>query len=189
MTYRMSYVTVFCVLTAVTAAADDKKPATVQKVRHSITGLFSKDREADLRESLKELPEIKLVSIDFEKAEATFEYDPAKAFPGTKPDKIVEQFDNKLRTASRHTLGVKPLWAGPVEKLKRVEIVVAGLDCKACSLGAYEAVYKLPGVERATVNFKQGRMVAHIDPEQTDKTRLEDALMRRGVTIPGRKKK
>ena len=41
--------------------------------------------------------------------------------------------------------------AVPLAKLKLIEIPVGGLDCKACSLAAYEAIYKIEGVERVTV--------------------------------------
>ena len=152
-------------------------------IKHQITGLFSADREQDLREAFKALPEIKLISIDLKTAEASVEYDAAKAFPGAKPEQIVEQFDNRLRNASRHTFGVKPLRTIDVEKLKLVEIPVAGLDCKACCLGAYEAIYRLPGVEVATASFKVGLVTALIDPEKVDRPTLEAALKQRGVQV------
>jgi copper chaperone CopZ len=151
--------------------------------RHRITGLFSPDRVADLRETFERLPDIKLVDLDYETAEATLEYVPAKAFPGTKPDEIVKRLDERLRTASSHTFGVLPLSGVPREKLKRVEISVVGLDCKGCSLAAYEAVYKLDGVERATVSFKEGRVTALVDPDRADRARLEEALKKKGVRL------
>lgn len=152
-------------------------------VKHQITGLFMKEREQDLREAVEKIPNVKLVSIDFANAEAAFEYDPAQAFPGAKPDQIVQRFDNLLKNASTHTFGIKPLRSVPMEKLQLIEISVGGLDCKACSLAAYEAVYKLPGVERATASFREGRVTALIDPEQTNRARLEEALKKRGVQV------
>jgi copper chaperone CopZ len=152
-------------------------------IKHQITGLFMKEREQDLREAVAKIPHVKLVSIDFANAEATFEYDPAQAFPGAKPGQIVERFDTLLRNASTHTFGVKPLRSASLEKLKLIEISVAGLDCKACSLAAYEAIYKLPGVERATASFREGRVTALVDPDQIDRTRLEEALKKRGVQV------
>ena len=64
-----------------------------------------------------------------------------------------------------------------------VEIPVVGLDCKACCLAAYEAIYKLEGVERATASFKDGLVTAWIDSEKTDRTKLEAALKQRNVTL------
>jgi copper chaperone CopZ len=158
-------------------------PAADQTVTHRITGLFMPTREADLRSALETMPGIEMVRLHFDYAEATFTYDPAKAFPGAKPADIIKRFDEKLRSASRHTLGVQPLTTTPKNKLKRIEIPVAGLDCKACCLAAYECIYKLEGVEQATASFKEGRVTALIDPEKTNRATLESALKGRSVTV------
>jgi len=159
--------------------ADDAAPP----IKHQITGLFATDREADLREACAELPNIKLISIDFANAEATFAYDAKKAFPGAKPDQIVQRLDNLLRQASRGTFGAKPLRTLPLDKLQAIEIGVAGLDCKACALAAYESVYKLEGVERATASFRAGKVTALIDPTKTERSKLAAALRLRGVAV------
>lgn len=178
---------VVCVLFASTAFSDDKpdstKPEAPKPVKHQITGLFSKDRIDDLKETMKSIPEIALVEVDFASAEASFVYDAPKVFPGAKPEQIVERFDNMLKQASRHTFGVKPLRTLPMDKLKLIEIPIGGLDCKGCCLGAYDAIYRLPGVERATASFRDGIATALIDPEKTDRTELEMALKQRGVEI------
>jgi hypothetical protein len=70
-----------------------------------------------------------------------------------------------------------------VDTLKLIEIPVAGLDCKACCLAAYESIYKLDGVERATASFREGRVTALVDPEKIDRSKLEDALKKRGVQL------
>jgi copper chaperone CopZ len=153
-------------------------------VKYQVTGLFAPDRVQDLREAVAGIPQVKLVGVDFKTAEATFEFDPAKAFPGAKPTEVMPRLDNLVRSASQHTFGVKPLCNVPVEKLKLVEIRVAGLDCKGCALAAYEAVAKLEGVERATASFREGRVTALIDPEKTDRAKLEAALKQHGVEVP-----
>lgn len=172
----------YLLLMATFAAADDK-PAPAQAIKHQVTGLFMKEREQDLREAVGKMPKIKLVAIDFDNAEATFDYDPAQAFPGAKPEQIIERFHGALQSASNHTFGIKPLRTVPLEKLKLVEISVAGLDCKACCLAAYESVYKLDGVERATASFREGRVTVLIEPQKTDRGKLEDALKKRGVQL------
>src|SRR5262249_16441621 len=96
---------------------------------------------------------------------------------------VNQRFENLLRTASGHTFAIKPLRTIPLDKLQLIEIPVAGLDCKACSLAAYEAIYKLEGVERATASFREGRVTALIDPTKTDRTKLEAALKKRGVEV------
>jgi hypothetical protein len=166
------------------AASADEPPAEPAPVKHRITGLFSPDRQADLREVVATLPELKLVSIDFENAEATFIYDAKRAFPGAKPEQIVERLDNLLRSASYHTFGAAPLSTTPQDQLTRIEIPVAGLDCKGCCLAAYEAIYKLDGVVQATASFKQGRVIARVDATKTDRAALETALKKKGVELP-----
>ena len=150
---------------------------------HQVTGLFMKERAQDLRELFRKILQVKLVDIDFEKAEATFEYDPSELVPKGKPEQVLQKLDNLVRMESRGTFGVKPRSTLPQEKLKLIVIPVAGLDCKACSLAAYEAVYKLEGVERATASFRDGHVTALIDPDKADRARLEAALKKKGVEI------
>src|SRR5947209_15107572 len=97
-------------------------PVSAETVKHQVTGLFMKEREQDLREAVEKIPQVKLVRVDFANAEATFEYDPAKAFPGAKPEQIVERFDQVLRKASGHTFGIKPLRTAPLDRLRLIEI-------------------------------------------------------------------
>ena len=154
-----------------------------ENVTHRITGLFSPQREAALRAAMEKLPGVKLVSVDFEHAEAVFAYDAAVAFKGTKPEKVVERFNDLLRGATRHTIGIAPLEATPKDKLARIEIAVAGCDCPACGLAAYESISKIAGVAAATVDFKDGRIVALVDAEKTNRAALEAALKKRGVEM------
>jgi copper chaperone CopZ len=161
----------------------DEKPAQPQTVVHRVTGLFDSKREAELRMTLANVPDVELVSIDFEHAEGIFRYDAAKAFPGTKPEDVIKRFDEKLRSVSAGTFGIKPLSTTPHEKLQRIEIPIIGLDCRACGLAAYEAVAKLDGVEQATASFHDGRVTALIDPEKTDRAKLETALKEKRVTL------
>lgn len=165
-------------LPIVTVAAEPPPPVT-----HQVTGLFSPDREEDLREVVEKLPDIKLISIDFKKSEASFIYDAQKVFPNATPEQVIERFDNLLRSASRQTFGIKPLCTTPRDKLELIEIRVVGLDCKGCCLAAYEAIFRIVGVEQATASFKDGWVTAWIHPELTDRAALEDALKKKGVTL------
>lgn len=169
---------------ALTPAAADDKPAKVERFAYRVTGLFSPDREKDLRAVFtEELPDITLVAVAFDDAEITVEFAPDKVFPGQKPERVVELVDQKLRTVTRGTFGVKPRRTVARDKLTQVVIPVAGLDCKACCLAAYEIVAKIDGVEQATASFKEGRVTALIDPAKTDRAALEDALRKRNVSV------
>jgi len=164
--------------------ADEDKPAESKLVKHQITGLFCPEREKDFEDLCqRKLARFKLVGIDYANAEATFDYDPAKEFPGATAEQVVERFDNEVRNASRHTFGAKALRTTPKEKLQLVEFSIVGLDCKACSLAVYEMLYRLKGVEQATASFKLGKATALVDPEKTDRATIEKVLKDRGVTV------
>lgn len=156
-----------------------------ETVTHRVTGLFSREREADLREAVKKLEEVEVASIDFERGEAAFTYDPAKLFKGVKEKDRVQRFDQLLRQASSSTFGIRPRCETPWEKLTLVEIPVAGLDCKGCELSAYEVVAKLEGVEQATASFKEGKVTARIDSAKTSREVLVDALKKRNIAVKG----
>jgi copper chaperone CopZ len=154
-----------------------------ENVTHRITGLFSPEREVDLREAAKQMEGVDVVSVDVARGEAVFAYDPAKLFKGVKEKDYVQRFDQLLRQASRHTFGARPRGDTPWEKLVRVEIPVTVLDCRGCELSAYEAVAKIDGVEQATAVSKDGKVVAMIDPAKTGRDALVDALKKRQVLI------
>ena len=180
--FRTSLTLVAWLLASTLTFAEDK-PSAPQEVKHQVTGLFCPERVEDLHKAAKQLTNIELVSVDYAKAEAVFRYDPAQVFNNATPEKTVEQFDNQLRNASRHTFGIKPLCTTPRDQLQFVEIPVVGLDCKACSLGAYEILYKLEGVEQATASFKTGLVTAWIHPSKTYRKTLEETLVKRNVTL------
>lgn len=166
--------------------AEDKPaapPAGPIEVKHQITGLFSKDREADLRATFDKIPELALVSVSFEQAEVVLRYDHQKLFKGVKPEEVIKRLDNTVRSNSHSTFGIKPLREKPLDQLTLVEIDVVGLDCKGCCWAAYQAISRMDGVERATASFKEGKVTAHIDPAKTNREALEAALKQRQVTL------
>ena len=173
---------ILCLLASPIFAADEK-PAEPQNFTHRITGLFAPSRETTLRTALETLPNVKLVSLDFEHAEGVFNYDPAVAFNGTKPEDITKRFDELLRNATRSTLGIAALITTPHDKLTRIDIPVISCDCQACALGIYEIIYKIEGVAAATVELKEGRVTALIESEKTSQLALEDALKKREVKL------
>jgi copper chaperone CopZ len=180
---RLNLVAALIVFLPALAAADDEPAPQPERFTYRVLGLFSKDREADLREGFQEIPDIKLVSIAFEDAEITVEFAPAKLFPGQKPERVAELVNDKVRQATHHTFGVKPRSTVPKDKLQEVVIPVGGLDCKACCLAAYEIVAQVDGVMQATASFKDGRVTAKFDPSKTDRAKLEEALRKRGVHV------
>lgn len=173
----------FIALLAISSPADEPPVTAARGVKHQVTGLFSRDRVDDLRQLFAKLPQFKLIEIDFDKAEITVDYDAEKEFAGATSEQVIERFDSLVRQASNHTFGIKPLCTLPNERLSFIEIGIVGLDCKACCLGAYKAIYRLPGVERATASFKERRVTAMIDSQKTNRAELETALKQRGVQL------
>jgi copper chaperone CopZ len=169
--------------TACAAIAVEVEGESPRPFKHRITGLFADSREPALRDALAQIPGIELVSLDLEEAEAVLEYDPAKLFPGAKPDQVTGRLDELLRSVSNHTLGVKPPRTLPLAKLQKVEIGVTGLDCEACSLALYEILDRLEGVELVKASFREGRVIAWIDATKTDRPKLVAALKRRHVVV------
>ena len=154
-----------------------------------VLGLFQPDRVDDLRETVASMPDFELADVEFESGEATFRFDAVALFGRNKtPDQIAENFSQRLRQISNGTFEALPVSAFPQEKQVEVKIPIAGLDCKGCSYGAYLAVHKLDGVERATASFRDGFVIAWIDPDKTNRAALEEALTNRRVTLRGTKK-
>jgi hypothetical protein len=142
------------------------------------------ERMDDFRRLLLQCPEAKLSKIDFQTATAAIDYAAdSDLFRDAKPEQIVERLNNRVRHLSGHTLGLKPLSAIPRDKLERVEIPIIGLDCKACSLAAYDILARAEGVEQATASFRDGLATAWIDPDKTNRAALKEALMQRGVSL------
>ena len=162
-----------------------KAEPKVERLTYRVVGLFSRDREKDLRAGFAELaPDFKLAAVNFDDAEITVEFAPAKLWPGQKPERVTELVNDRVRAATGHTFGVKPRRDVARDKLQTVTITAAGCDCKACNLAAYEIVANVDGVYQATASFKDGKVTALIDPAKTDKAKLEDALRKRGVDVP-----
>ncbi|MFT4637960.1 MAG: copper chaperone CopZ [Verrucomicrobiales bacterium] len=151
---------------------------------YRVLGLFQANCVDDLREVTEKVSGIALVKADYLTGITTFRMDAAKVFPDAKsPAQITENLRNKLNGASQGVFETHPLSSLPREKLKEVKIPIAGLDCKGCSYAAYLAVYKIEGVENATASFKEGLVIAWIDPSKTNHAALEEALTKRGVTL------
>lgn len=175
----VAMITAACTVAAAPAAG----PAKPQAATFHVTGLFERDREVALREAVAQIPSARLVSLDFDFAEATFDFDAAQAFPGMKPEKFAERFDQLVKTASDHTLGIQPRSATPRDKLARIEFFIEPLDCKACAFGVYGMISKVPGVEQTTVDMKEGRITCRIDAEKTNVDELKATLKKREVKV------
>lgn len=152
--------------------------------RFLLLGLFQPDRVEDLRQVIAAWEGVTLVQVDYDKAEARFKFEESVVFPNArKPDQVATQFNDRLRQLTRGTFEALPPSTFPEDQLQRIEIPIAGLDCKGCSFAAYLAVYRLEGVHRATASFHEGKVVAWIDPAKASRAALEAALTKKEVRI------
>jgi hypothetical protein len=156
--------------------------------KHRIIGLSEPSREQDLREQVKTMPGVELAALNFDTAEVTFSYDPAKLIPGYNSKKpptaeaITRRLEDLLRAASNGTFTLVPLSTLPADKLQKLEIQCGLLDCKGCRYGAYITIAKLDGVERSTIN-ESALLTAWIDPAKTNREALEAALKKGRVEL------
>lgn len=159
-----------------------------------VIGLSHAERVADFHKAVATLPELKLASLDAEKAAAVLVFDPPSLLgkPNPKPEelaeeKILERIDSLIAKASVRTFGVTKPTGIAEDKLTKLEIQVGVLDCKGCRYGTYIAIAKIDGVERATVNSDSRILTAWIDSTKTNKEALEAALKKGRVELPGHK--
>lgn len=155
---------------------------------YRVVGLSHVEREADFRKTVADVPELTLVSLDFEKAEATLRYDPAKLVPNSKPDqpvppdKVLEQIDKLVRQAATGSFNITARTADGAS-LAKLEIPIGVLDCKGCRYGAYLAIAKIEGVDRASIS-DGSVLTAWIDSKKTNRESLVEALKKARVEVP-----
>ena len=150
-------------------AADEPTPETI---KHRIIGLFEPARADHLRALFKDHPKVKLLSIDFTRAEGTFSYDP-KTCSETDIDQWIHA----------RTFRIRPASTTPADKLTTVEIAVLALDCKGCCFAMHNFLINEPGVEQATPHMEEGTITALIDPTKTNQAALETALKKSDVQL------
>jgi hypothetical protein len=164
-----------------------------EESRHRVFGLSDPSRELDLREQLKAVPEVELVAIDLETAEAIFRYDETKLLPDAKkpptPEAIAKRLDELVKTASKNpvsghvTFSLKPLSSVPKDQLQKIEIQLGLPDCKGCRYTAYLACAKLDGVENVIVS-EASLVTAWVLPSAITRDALIDALKKVRIGLP-----
>jgi hypothetical protein len=164
--------------------------AAGEAVRYRLVGLAAAERLDDLRGYLENAPEIRLVDVDGERHEVTFEYDIRRLYPQAganhrpAPDQLRNAIDQLLRRVTLGSFSLKPLLTSEArEALKREEIALTQPDCKACRLFAYQAAVKVDGVEQAQLDPAAGTLTVWLDPAKSDPQPLRDALTKAKVEL------
>jgi len=161
--------------------------AEEQTSTYRVLGLCSPDRQEDLRQLVSTAPDVQLVSLDYDKADAVLRYDVAKLLPAAKkpkdltPEKITKALNDQIRVKGKNTFSFVEPSTLPADQLTRLDIPVGILDCKGCRYTAYAAIAKMDSVERATVNSETRMLTAWIDATKTGRAALEEALKKAGA--------
>ncbi len=164
--------------------------AEEQTVTYRVVGLCTPDRQGDLREAFKEVPNVEIVSIDYDNGECAIRYDLTKLSPGSNPKKpptdeaILKQLKERLNGVSHGLFSLKPRCALPKDKLQKIEIKIGILDCKGCRLGTYYAVAAIEGVEQVNISTTPSQVIAWIDASKTNREALVAALKKARVDFP-----
>ena len=149
-----------------------------------VIGLFMPGRVDAFRKLMTEFPEATVQAVEFETAEATIRYAAdSDLFRNASADQITERLNNRVRQLSTGLFSLKPLGDIPHRKLQRVEFEIVGLDCKACSLAVHDILARVDGVTHAKASFRDRLAVAWIDAATTDRSKIENALKQRQVTV------
>jgi hypothetical protein len=153
-------------------------------VKLRVIGLFMPGRVDAFRKLMTEFPEATVQAVEFETAEATIRYAAdSDLFRNASADQITERLNNRVRQLSTGLFSLKPLGDIPHRKLQRVEFEIVGLDCKACSLAVHDILARVDGVTHAKASFRDRLAVAWIDAATTDRSKIENALKQRQVTV------
>jgi hypothetical protein len=154
------------------------------QVNVRVVGLFVPERVSDFEKLLKKFPEVRLDSIDFQNATAVLQIATnSDLFRNANPDQVFERLDSQIRQLSTGLFSLKPMSDIPSEMLQREEFSILGLDCSACSLAVHDILVGAEGVSHAKASFREGKAVAWIDSQKTDRNKLESLLQQRGVTL------
>ncbi len=143
-----------------------------QTIKHRITGLFEPARADQLRALFKDHAKVKLLNLDFARAEGTFSYDP-KTYSNADFGQWMHERTFQIKAAS----------TTPADKLSTIEIAVLALDCRGCCFAMHNFLINEPGVEQATPHMKEGTISVLIDPTKTNQAALEAALKKRDVQL------
>ena len=162
--------------------SDDFAAAAQQEWQ--VRGLFDRRRVEEFQQLFADIPEAKLINVNFATARATIAIaSESELFRGASTDQIVERLHNRIRQLSEYTIGVQLPPQARQDALTEIEIPIVGLDCRACSLAVYETLMNVDGVVRAQASFGNGRATAWIDGNTTDRSALEAALRQKGVQL------
>lgn len=149
-----------------------------------VVGLFMPERVDDFRNLIVQFPEVILQTVDFATAEATLRSAAdSDLFRNASTEQVIERLNNRIRLLSGHTISVKRPGNLSHNQLKRIDFAIKGLDCMACSLAVHDILERVEGVEHATASFRDGLATAWINPDMTDRSKLQATLEQHRVTL------
>jgi Cu+-exporting ATPase len=108
----------------------------------------------------------------------------AKCGVNIATEKMTVEFDEHKVGFGEFKKAVEDAGYGLVEeqKAKKLEILVEGMTCAACSAAVERAIRKLPGVKSASVNLATNRAAVEYDPAQVKLSEIKAAVVDAGYT-------
>ncbi len=149
-----------------------------------VEGLFVPERCDSFAALFSEIPEARLLQLDYQLATALVAWAAdAQQFSGATPEQVVERLNQTIRSQSQGLFAVRQPGECPDERLQRIDIQVVGLDCMACSLALHDILAREKGVEYVQASFRMGVVSAWIDESVIGPEQLREALQKRNVTL------
>lgn len=157
----------------------------IERTYH-LQGLFDRDRIPEFRDALTNLPPVKVKSIDYASAEVTLQITVLEILNKKrfKEEQLLKNLSQRIRSASKGNFDIQPRKQLSIQEAEHIRIPLIGHDCRGCSFGAYRAVYKEPGVIRATCALREGHVKVWIDPKITNRKKLEAAMTKKKIKLP-----
>ncbi|MBL6725117.1 MAG: DUF1592 domain-containing protein [Rubripirellula sp.] len=146
-----------------------------------VLGLFIKEQSDSFNKALQRIDELRLVAINFEKAEATIQY--ADSLASGTTSEITERLNQRVRQHTSGIFSIQTLGKIPHDQFEKAEIEIVGLDCKACSLAVHDLIVSIDGVTHATADFESGKAYAWFDASKCSAATIKDRLTESGVTL------
>lgn len=98
-------------------------------------------------------------------------------------EKAVVRYDGGKITAAKIAEAVERAGYIAVPENKRIELIVEGMTCAACSARVEKALQKLDGVSSAAVNLSTEKASIDYDPERINPESLREAVERTGYQV------
>ena len=137
---------------------------------YSVSGMTCASCAAHVQKAVAKLPGVETAEVNLATEKMYVRFD-AQQLDFNKLEKIVENSGYGL---------IESTPPQKSEPTKKVELIIEGMSCAACSAAVERAVNKLAGVQAAEVNLATNRGHFEYDSTQVKLSQIKDAITRAG---------